>query len=83
MIETFEKLTKTQAILVTILSGMPFCDPKLVLQEISDKLQRPVNPIELASKEFIQEVQLLYMKEYHKLCHFNDDTDGKIVVAHA
>ena len=61
------QLTTDQAVVLTIITGSVLIPMGKVLQDISERLERDVSPLELSDPEFVGELQDLYRPDFLKL----------------
>lgn len=73
------QLTVTQAVLLTLFTGVMLAPHKEFLKAIETKLHRTVNPVEFTNDEFIKEVQDLFHDEWVHMCKVISD-EGLIIL---
>lgn len=60
-------LTVSQAVCITVMTGMLMLDPVDFHREVEKKLGRSIHPAEFNNNEFIVELQDIYRKDFETL----------------
>jgi hypothetical protein len=67
-------LTKSQAVVIMVMTGVQIMKGEDFRAAIEKKLGRVVNATEFATPEFIESLQQTYAPEFEKLCDLVEDS---------
>lgn len=74
-----QRLTKEQAVCLTVLTGRLLIEPKLFRQALEEKLGRTILPAEWSSKAFQMTLQDLYESDLLNLVYIEEGKENEQV----